>query len=172
LSQQYNWTFYQPNFLGPAQKVQLYELQLNINFYGDAIAKLASMTEQDEQTMIGKYSSKHPIETSRYTSAYHAYKTARNPNDIAKAMFDMAYNLEALLPFTELVQKVGGPQNLYMYAVLSGYRVGTEIVSNPIISQGYGTAPDKYSDGVLSWLENRLDMNDGEFYIQYLRDFL
>jgi hypothetical protein len=191
LSKKYDWALFAPNFLGTTQKVQLYELQLNINFYEAALQSLDKMSPANEQAMYKKYYALHQCATlpgninlskedfdgcialSKYDKAYRSYaKDSRSLTDLAKDDFAMAYNIEQFAPFKELVNIVGGAQNIYLYAVLSGYRVGTEVFSNPISSAGFGHSPDLYGDGVLTFEENRLDMNDGEFWVQYLRDFL
>jgi len=189
LKNKYDWTFYYPNFLGDAQKVQLYQLTLNINLYEEALRTLTEMKRENEAALVNsnfkKYvcrvsSSTHEPEANTtpcraivaFNRAYINYHKTSDLNKLSQYIVQMVDNLEQIVSFSEFVGLVGGKQNVYMYAVLSGYRQGTEVKSDPLLSREFGTKPALYADGIINYLEQRLGINDGEALGQFIRDYL
>ena len=109
-------------------------------------------------------------------------KGSIDPTAQSKDLFSASSELEQFASFDDLVQAIGGINQLYAYASISGFRVGSEIISDPIHSNGLGctnsssatkcTPRSINSDGVVTAVENLLGLFDGEFYMQWLRDVL
>ncbi len=204
LSAQYGFRFFADDFLSTTEKVQLYQLSLNINIYENALQTLSQMSSVRVADLVNRSRAEHHctmgasqrsgshlsaedqsacLSIGRFKSAIGNLQNAvQEVSKRAKLLFTMASELEKFVKFDELVQLVGGRNHLYVYAVITGFRVGSEIISQPIKSNGFGCANSSKAesciprsvnaDGVLNSVENLLGINDGEFYMQWLRDVL
>ena len=187
------------NFLGTATEVQLYQLLVNINLYQSALNHIAHMSYKFESSMVRSYLRYYNCNTnppgqlvpqenvakceaiwnfeswySHYLDSYIAYpQTPQDVKEYARSVMEMANNLERFLPFDEFINLAGGPSDVYVYGVLNGFRTPSEKKSKPIYSQAFGTASNElYPDGIMMYLEQRLGINDGELYMQWMRSFL
>ena len=204
LSEQYGFQFFANDFLSATEKVQLYQLSLSVNIYENGLQALSSMTPEQVNALVEKTRSDHHCAMgASQRSGYHLnannqsacltiekFKSAisnlrtceRDPLKQSKLLFEVAAQLEKIVKFHELVELVGGRNHLYVYASITGYRVGSEILSQPIKSNGFGCANSSTShictpravnaDGILNSVENLLGINDGEFFMQWLREAL
>jgi hypothetical protein len=169
---------------------------------GDQIHACASMFNFEEA--MSKYSK--DLEKEVKLSAEVAAETGlvtKNPSDtayqknlsklqaqqikqasqVAADILEAAGNLEQFVSFPDLVRLIGGTNNLYVYSNITGFREGSEIVSNnPINSNSYGSchnpngqpcsSSNPVPNGVLDEEEGILGIQDGEFKAQWLRDVL
>lgn len=87
-------------------------------------------------------------------------------------------NLEQFVTFDELVDLTGGkdatgqPKNMYLQSNLSGFRVGSENLSQPIPSNTFGHVNPNQPGGPLDSAQQILGVDDGEFEAQWVRDHL
>jgi hypothetical protein len=188
LSQKYGFQLYPANFLGSTQKIQMYTLNLNMNFYQDALTAITSMSDKDATALVNKYYKAHKCQDQnlsdidacygidQFTSYFNAFrKGEKKIQDQANDEQEIISNLEKFVTFGDLVNLVGengNSQRLYVSSNLNGFRVGSEILSDPISSNGFGSAPSLYGDGIVNFIEQKLGINDGEFFMQWLRDVL
>ncbi len=186
-----------PDFLGTATKLQLYQLVVNINLYRQALNRLETVKPKDEGAFVNSYLnyyqcadiSEGQIDSNDnikkceavwdFDASYSHYLTAvidwpkPDVQIAARSLMHMASDLEQILPFDQFVNFFGGPSNVYVEGVLNGFPLGSEKLITPVTSDTLGQKTNHmYPDGILNSLENRLGLNDGELYMQWIRSFL
>ena len=73
----------------------------------------------------------------------------------------------------ELRALAGGDDNLYLYGLIGGYRVKSEILGDPVNSTySPGRADPVRPTGILDSVQQQLGIPDGEFRFQWLRGTL
>ena len=93
---------------------------------------------------------------------------------VASDTLELVSELSQFVSFTDLVTMVGGPGNIYVSGMINGFYDGSE-ESGPIQSTGtYGTGAvdNPNPSGVLDSAQQILQIPDGEFKLQWLRDIL
>lgn len=96
----------------------------------------------------------------------------------AEAVLNIFTNLEQFVSFDELVEMSGGrdstgqPKNMYLQSMISGFRVGSENLSQPISSNTLGHINPDQRGGPLDSAQQILGIDDGEFEAQWVRDHL
>jgi hypothetical protein len=178
--------------LADTKDVKLYELALNISIYQNGLNKLATISKDDLKTLVSNYSSLHNCDKypddlqdmaggdeticaklGDFQGDLGDYGRAKGDSTKqAKALFAMVSDLEQFATFTDLVRLVGGSGNVYIQSQITGFREGSETLSNPISSNTFGT-PDLYNpNGVISTVQSILNIDSGEFNMEWLRSFL
>jgi hypothetical protein len=194
LSQQYGFKLFNDGFLNDTKDIKMYALDLNVNLYEKALSLILNMSDADQKALDKKYGALHQCDNypdnldqmsgqdedacaamERFDSALHDYKRGKfkNASEQGKAGMTVASDLEQYVTFTDLVNIVGGPLNIYMNAQITGYRDGSEeSSSNPISSNNFGTADPV--GGIVDAVESEKNVNlqNGEFDVQWMRDIL
>lgn len=191
LSQQYGFQLFPDGFEGSMTEIQLYELSLVISVYQAGYNALTGMTTDqiqafektisdpnDCQEFIPNESALTPQEAFncgllmdfdlQITNFHKDTDPTKQGADVMSAFSD----LEQLLSFQQFTALVGGVQNLYLSAQITGFQVGSETLSNPINSNTLGQADPLNPAGVLATVEQLLGINDAEFQMQWIRSFL
>ena len=74
---------------------------------------------------------------------------------------DMDFNY-----FAELI----GENNFYLEGAANGFREDSEILNDPLISNGFGRRHPNYPFGMISRVQQRVGIQNGEFTGQWLRE--
>ncbi len=198
LGQKYGFTLYPEGFLHDTRNVQLYSITLSIYFYESALRNILSLKPSDAQSLAKKYKIIHecypkppraavttPPDMSkceaitRFESGYARYqKGIANSSDEATSVLKIFSGLEHFASFKDLVTLTGGvdstgqPKNIYLQSMLSGFREGSENLSQPILSSTFGHVNPDQTGGPLDSAQQILGIDDGEFEAQWLRDHL
>jgi hypothetical protein len=96
----------------------------------------------------------------------------------AEAILEILSDLEQFASFDDLIQLSGGsdptgqPINMYAQGMITGFRVGSETLSDPIPSNTYGHVDPNQVGGPMDDAQQILGIDDGEFEAQWLRDHL
>jgi hypothetical protein len=200
LSARYGLALYPEGFLGDAQSVKLYQISLGLSFYGKAIARIMGMSEADEAAFAARYTAQHHCD-AYYAFQWDGLSEAdmntcysladfrdaladhrdnlKNPDKMKKdprrdpaAMLKAIDALEKFVEFPELVRMAGGPDQIFMRSLITGFRTGSETLSDPIVSNSMGQVDPVNPGGVLSTAQGILGIGDGEFDFQWLREVL
>jgi hypothetical protein len=191
-SSKFGFQLYPSNVLADAKDIKLYDLSLNISIYQNGLNKLTSISKQDLKTLTDNYSALHNCadypddlqdmaggdeticaKMDDFEGDLGDYSRAKgNSTKQAKALFAMVNDLEQFVTFTDLVNLVGGSQNLFVQSQITGFREGSETLSNAINSNTFGT-PDPYNpSGIINTVQQILNIDSGEFNMEWLRSFL
>lgn len=189
LSKQYGFTLYSKDFLQDTQILQLYDISLSVRFYAAGIQKVLGMTDSQVNQLVSVYGSqsgcgyqggspeirKNPTmceaiaDFKAAVTQYH--KGVANDLNRSTVIFSAMTNLESFMDFPSLVNLVGA-QNMYVNSEIDGFRVGSETISDPIVSNALGIADPVAPEGVANNAETALGVEDGEFKVQWLREIL
>ncbi len=183
LSNRLGFKLYPDHALDNVKALQLYQINLYINVYENGLKALASMTPDDEDALESKYRERHHcfLNVGRECAAIHRFKKAFNdyrdgsddPTDHSQALARMASHLEEFADFADFLGAVGGANHIYIYSNYTGFKTASEISSQvPNTSYTFGKVDSPYPNGILSAVESILDVSDGEFYLQWLREVL
>jgi hypothetical protein len=95
-----------------------------------------------------------------------------------EAILEILSDLEQFATFDDLIHLSGGvdqtsqPINMYAQAMITGFRVGSETLSDPIASNTFGHVDPDQTGGPMDAAQQILGIDDGEFQAQWLRDHL
>jgi hypothetical protein len=191
LSTQYGFKLFNDGFLNDTKDIKMYALDLNVNLYEKALGLILNMSDADQKALDKKYGALHQCDNypddlqqmsgqdedvcaamERFDSALHDYKKGKfkNSTEQGKAGMAVASDLEQFVTFADLVNIAGGESNVYMNAVINGYREGSEEQSNPINSGNFGNQDP--NGGVVDAAETKWNLQNGEFDDQWMRDIL
>lgn len=210
LSKKLAFQLYPAGFMADTKNVQLYDIELSINVYQAALAKVLQMSADDQLALDEKYRPQlckpfgflatifafikqvlgleDPLDPSTsevmscgalndFVDSFADYRNASDDspsNIIEKASRGMKVvsALERFTTLDDLVQLVGGPDHIYVSSSISGFRVGSETLSDPIKSNTLGRQDRANPEGVLSSAQQIMGVDNGEFKMQWLRDKL
>jgi hypothetical protein len=188
LDKKYQVQFFDKNFLQDTKDIQMYELSVTIMAYQQGLLNILNSDLPSTQVVLQNYrnllscdessdSDADPSDQLQCDSLDHLvsdqklFKNSKMDADhLTSLAMDAFSTAEQIFEFQDLAQILGGPNNFYMTAQLSGFREGSETVSQPIpASQSAGLQDPNFPSGVLSSLQNALGIDDGEFKDQWLR---
>jgi len=139
------------------------------------------MSEADESALESKYEHGCLLVFCHHVHQFHRdfrryrkllQESGVDQMQLAKLEFEMISDLEQFASFEDVVNAVGGPDNIYVTSKLDGFRMGSEELSKPLTSNSFGTADRIYPNGPLDAAESILNMDNGEFDMLWLREVL
>lgn len=193
LSTQYGFKLFNDGFLNDTKDIKMYSLDLNLNFYEAALDAILTMSDADRKALEKRYGSAHncddyPDQLDRmsnadedvcnamqdFDGALAEYKKGKfkDVSDQGKKAMAVVSDLEQFVTFNDLVTIAGGTSNIYVNAVINGFREGSEEISNPINSNNFGTQDP--NGNIVDSVESlpQVNLQNGEFDVQWLRDIL
>ncbi|WP_413558057.1 hypothetical protein [Bdellovibrio sp. HCB209] len=172
--------------LSDTRKILLYSITLTINVYKQGLERLATLP-RDQVEMLMRNSmfdvcnvpwpkgecdrAQKSFDTHfrRYLRSQKEYLAARISNgpeaaDRALAMVDLA---ETYFPGRKLVSVVG-EQNIFIQARVQGFRQNDELGDSPLMGNTIGVVGARASSGPLNFIQQNLQIQNGEFFITWL----
>ncbi len=182
LSDRYGFKLYPDGFLLNVKSIQLYQMNVTLNLYENAVYSIVNMSGATQDAIETKYRNRYHCFLNigpncaallRFRKAMDDYHSGvTDPVENAKLMFKIVSNLEGFSDFSELVQLSGGASNLYLNSSITGFRNASEVLSLPFTSSSYGKVDPNFPTGIIDNAQTVLDISTGEFYQQWLRDIL
>jgi hypothetical protein len=198
LGDKYGFTLYDSGFLGDTKSIKLYQLSLYVNIYETGIKHVLAMSSDQEKAIEKKYRSQSRCDLymgsidqmtgeeisrcaaiNRFQDAFYNLRKdqkkpgKRAPDRRGKDIMKLLSSAEQFTGFKELVDLIGGDQNVYVSAMLTGYRTGQESKSDELDSNTFGHSPAVNTNGPVDGVQQTiLGIDDGEFKMQWLRDVL
>jgi hypothetical protein len=172
--------------LSDTRKILLYSITLTINIYKQGLAKLVALP-RDQVKMLMTESllevcnvpwpkgecdrAQNSFDTHyrRFLRSQKEYLEMRSVNgpkaaDLALKMVDLA---ETYFPGRKLV-KVVGEQNIFIQARIQGFRENDEMGDSPLMGNTIGVVGARASTGPLNFIQQNLQIQNGEFFITWL----
>lgn len=189
IGEKYGVKFFDSNFLQDTRDIQLYTFVLNLMVYHDGLTQLISASDETMKQLTDKYHRKlkcgyskpagqgsppDPSDCNHFDLYAHYVKKFKkkdlNVDETASLMMKALSEAEQVLEFQDLISLLGGPSRYYLSAQVSGFRQGSETMSQPIPSMNSPGVQDRtFPQGVLSYLQQLLGIDDGEFKNQWIR---
>lgn len=187
MNRQFGFQINSPLLLSDTNKILLYSITLTMNIYKAGILKLAQMPKnQVEQLMkpiflagcpdfiqtgpdCGAPRQQYNAHVYYFEKAQQNYLTARAANgpqaaDLALSLVDAA---EAYFPGKTLVDIVGA-NNVLVQSRVQGFRENDEQGDTPLMGSTIGLVGSKMASGPLSFIEQNLQVLNGEFFVTWL----
>ncbi|MCB0421658.1 MAG: hypothetical protein KDD61_11725 [Bdellovibrionales bacterium] len=171
--------------------LQLYRFDLNILFYQAAIEKVLAVHENVIEKMYSKYgildsfsNSEDSIIQEDWQRSNLAYQFSKLRKKYVKELkkgrskeaasygAELFDHLEKSLPLPQIIQLVGGAENIYITASVNGFRKGDDNGDRPIYSNDLGRYGSKKRYGPLNYIMSNTNMTASEFYIQWIMEKL
>lgn len=170
--------------------LQLYRFDLNILFYQEAIERILQTSKSRMQDLFEDHgivedfnnnddSFQEDMDRSnlywqfeRLRKKYRKELKKGDPKDAAEYGAELFDHLEKSLPLPQIIQLVGGPQNLYISASVNGFRKGDDNGDRPVYSNDLGRFGSRKRNGPLKYILSNTKMTASEFYVQWLMEKL
>jgi hypothetical protein len=193
LNDLYDYEFFPKKILSRTEKIQLYNITLQINFYEDA---LFNIMEQDRKS-FEKLSRLH-VDLDRVNS-YHNngfdddddldhYDVSRMIESYRKGMVEawndkdhkkFAKKLNKFMSFASkafsmegLKALAGGEYNLFARGQVGGFRKGDEDGDVPYVTDTYGKMGSSSFNGPLQGLKNDINISESELFVRWIMGYL
>ncbi len=189
INQKFHGRFFQNNeiFLH-TKKLQLYEIKFQTFIYTAGIDFLLSSSKKKLRNIFYKYSDKEEgvndenvdsytwenrlqlnlDKIIKYIEKHQESVLACKPQEASKYLMEIFKIINEHLTFGGLVDLVGGEANLYAFANVQGFRTKEEAGDRPYISNSIGEFGDKNILGPLSNIQNKIEMNENEFFAYWI----
>lgn len=196
ISDKYAFQFFPENALNTTKKLQLYSLDLNMSIYQSGIDKLAQVSNKTFEEILvreGKWTrfpevyfcggnslgcgeregirEKSERLMRQFFSAKKSFIEKQQKRDFlgaARAGISMVSAAEIVLSPTSFIELIGGVQNAFIQARLNGFRQGDEAAEDILISSTLGEIGSRKMTGPLRYVQSRLEMSEGEFFLYWL----
>ncbi|RYZ89308.1 MAG: hypothetical protein EOP04_07190 [Proteobacteria bacterium] len=191
LNDKYKTQFFWPEALSDTKSIELYNIDLQIYIYSEALVALASMSPKDTKEMLMTHgtfpmSPKPPCLTPRdvvsppcvkklltekfikMQSEYLALQQSGKALEASAIGLKMVSTAESMLPGNVFVAALGGPKNVFIQSRIQGFREKDEAGETTILSNTLGQIGASKSSGPLHYVQNNLQMTESEFFINWL----
>ncbi|MBO9667389.1 MAG: hypothetical protein J7501_11320 [Bdellovibrio sp.] len=172
--------------LADTRKILLYSITLTINVYKQGLWKLATLPRDQVKSLMTEYMldicnvpwpkgecdraqksfDTHYRRFLRSQSEYMEVRAVDGPKaaDRALALVDLA---ETYFPGRKLVNVVG-EQNIFIQARIQGFRENDETGDTPLMGNTIGVVGARASTGPLNFIQQNLQIQNGEFFITWM----
>lgn len=198
LNDLYKHDFFPSDILSRTEKLQLYSLTLQINFYEDALFNIMDMDQKKFENAIRLHADlgriNDYINTSRGPRNRHnenwidAWDAARMMEGYRKKMVK-AFNRKDIKDFAKYTDKMlsfasiafnmeglkllaGGEYNLFARGQVGGFRKGDEDGDVPYVTDTYGKMGSASFNGPLHGLQNDIKITQSELFIRWIMGYL
>lgn len=195
LNDLYKYEFFPKDILSRTEKLQLYNITLQINFYEDAIFNIMEQNQKAFYEIAKKYADIDRINSYRNTgnndddhNKLDNWDIARMLNDYRKGMV-RAFNskdhrkfAKKLNKFISFVSKAfdmeglkviaGGEYNLFARGQVGGFRKGDEDGDVPYVTDTFGKMGSASFNGPLQGLKNDINISDSELFVRWIMGYL
>ncbi len=195
INEKFNTVLFPRNVLEDVEKLKLYDISVNVNFYQRGVEKLKNL---DLKEVERAFSSSHRrgstacnsrIGNNRLMNCFrsggmdYSNLIASQSNECkvqasrakakkeAKCLMELATLLLDHVPFKNF-KKIIGEDNFYLYGVVSGFRSKSEILYEPETSNSVGRITDRAWNGPLAAVRELIGMQDGEMNGYWIRERL
>lgn len=192
LNQKYGVRLFDDLFLQDTRTIRLYKLGLSLFIYSEGLESLLSPDPQVYKRVTKKYLEKFRCrftpdsgngsalheESCQFLKKYmdRVELQARKPKqgeDKAKIYLDASFEAEKVFDLADIVELVGGIKRIHLSAQISGFREGSETLSQPLSSLESPGEPDEvYPQGVINFVQQSLGIQEGEFFSKWTRSTL
>ncbi len=192
-NQQFGVQLFWPADLNDAKKIQLYVIDLEMNIYQSGIDFITHISPENVRSLFLQYAKfpKTPVTTQgrstgvtpAQTRAFHdsiIKKFIQLQNDFLAKSVDgrnqeaaedganLISTAELLFPGKDLINLVGGPDNIFIQARISGFRDKDERGETPLVSTTIGVVGSRKVNGPLRFVQTNLEMSESEFFLYWL----
>jgi len=169
------------------KKLILYEIKFQTFIYNAGINALLKIPSEKLLKIMYKYANRDESQTQyldgpnwenklrlnynnylEYRDDYQLAALSCNPQVALNRLMKILKILNSELPLAGIVEVVGGESNLYAFANVQGFREKEEAGDRPYISNSIGEFGDKNILGPLSNMQNKIEMNENEFYAYWI----
>lgn len=195
INEKYQTILFPKRVLEDIEKLKLYDISVNINFYQKGVERLRSLDlKQVEAAFSSHRRSSSRVCNSRignnrllncFRSGEMDYsnliaersrecaklRNRKESQNEAKCLMKLATLLHEHLPFRNFKQ-ILGEENFYLHGVVSGFRSKSEILYEPELSSTIGRIGDRSWNGPLQAVRELIGMQDGEMNGYWLRERL
>ncbi|MBI2520681.1 MAG: hypothetical protein HYV97_09695 [Bdellovibrio sp.] len=174
VKQRYQFSFYPKTVLNEADKLYLYNINVNFLVYADGIQNMFNLAEKDIRSIFDKNQNKKRWLLSgvrRFLTLqkkYHKAREKKSLSGMANAATRALILAEDKLNLQGITKLVGGDENLYVYSKLEGFRVGDENGDSPYLSNSLGEFGEEDMGGPLTRIQRLTGMSEGEFFLSWL----
>ncbi len=172
--------------LNDTRKILLYSITLSINVYKPGLQRLATLPRVQVEMLMknamfdlcknpwpsgecDRVQKSFDTHFRRYLRSQKEYLEVKGTNgplaaERALAMVDLA---ETYFPGKKLVAVVG-EDNIFIQARIQGFRENDEMGDTPLIGNTIGVVGARASNGPLNFIQQNLQILNGEFFITWL----
>ncbi|MCK5073211.1 MAG: hypothetical protein KAQ98_07265 [Bacteriovoracaceae bacterium] len=193
MNKKYGPHFYPDTVLNETQKLELYQIKLNLYFYENAVRTMAELS----RASVKKLFRKHGVFTENNSSC--CSETGREPEEILgdtvrsfrwyqkkykKALLKnklskisayaskMVSLVESTMNVDGIMKMAGGSKNVYIYSRMEGFRTGDENGDRPFVSNSVGEIGSQRFKGPLFDMQEKIGMTEAEFFGYWIQDRL
>ena len=172
--------------------MRLYRADLKVYLYRAALNRMATRSRAELLEIFKKYYDKPDSvaceratggekakEACKRIRSFFAARTQYNQSllegstkDFADAAVRMVNAADALLSGSDFIDLVGGSENIYAFARLSGFREGDESGDEIYTSSSIGKFGNSNIAGPIATIIRDINVTQGEFYALWLRSRL
>lgn len=190
LNDLYDYEFFPTEILSRTEKLQLYTISLQINFYEDAMLNIMDQNRKSFEQLSRKYVDLDRINSYRNDNQddLDHYDVSRMMESYRKAMVE-AFNNKDHKKFAKKLNKMisfvsksfnmdglkalaGGEYNLFARGQVGGFRKGDEDGDVPYVTDTYGRMGSSSFNGPLQGLKNDINISESELFIRWIMGYL
>jgi len=182
-SGRFNFQFFHPNVLSQVKKAELYAVNLRIFVYDQGVWNLVYLPLQDVSKLLDNHFSQDgsgEFVRNRKNQVLRSFHFLQQ--DYQKAMSRKKFNeagdkavrlvslLESVLDNQGLIKAVGGPENILIQPLLTGFFRGEDgkMAEIPIEGNDIGQIGSLRALGPMTSTQNELGMTESEFFVYWL----
>ncbi len=166
------------------EKVQFYQVQVQVSLYRRAFEHLLTLTNEDIKRLFLKYEKRPQYNSGEVQSTdlqngwivsmqkdlkkMKRSMASGNRRDMVYALNDILDVAETQLEFQGVIELVGGEKNFFARGMIQGFRVGTETGDQSITSPSIGEVGSYDVLGPLNALQGQMGIAGGEFFINWI----
>lgn len=189
LKEKYKYEFYHDEILGTTKALGLYSLNFNIYFYSKGIDTLLNKNKNSVREIFMTYGEiknltamgeksyeethKEALDVQLYYFEHHRkhYFKALSKNDhkeSADHLTKLFSIMEDILSIDGMLLLVGGKENIFITSRIDGFRSEDENGDAPIVSHTFGRVSDKFWRGPIHQVVEKSEMNESEFFANWI----
>lgn len=193
INEKFATKIFDENSLKDADRLNLYDIAVNINIYRKGIDALKQIDSKKLEDLQRKYLNERSFRSDCRSSRGTRIRTARTliacgnlstlvtlnnrckkeTTDIesSECYLKLSQEFYEHLEFNDFKNLIG-QDNMFVYGTVNGFRKNSEILNDPVKSNTIGKVKGKYWNGPIDVVRELIDVQNGEFFGYWMRESL
>ncbi len=199
INTRYGFVLFDNEAYNDAKSLKLYDLTLNVNLYSRAIDNIKKLSTRVIEKFSKRYTRERKwtpacdtrlrrgglgrkqklsakcgnlsVLVREIKSCQKNISRMKNNKVIGNCLLDLAIKMREQLEFQDF-KAVVGKDNYYLYGQVNGFRSDSEILNEPIRSNTEGKVGDRFWNGPVEAVLEKIGLQGGEFHGSWIREVL
>jgi hypothetical protein len=198
INEKYRKTIFDDDVIEDTEGLKIYDVSVSMNLYGPAIQKLVSLKRSNLKKLKKRYIRERKedygcandphrnnpggprsfidcghidqvLSQNKKCQKFSSRKVVNKKH--AQCLLKLVKRLSNQLEVDDLI-KILGEDNIFIQGAINGFRSESEILNEPILGHTIGKVRSRFWNGPLTFLKEKLDIQNGEFDGSWIRETL